>query len=159
MAVEDAEKVVEWRNNPKNRVWFFDQKEFTVEQHLKWFASRPENRYDCVFCDRNYHPIGTLNFISEGNGEAEAGRLLGEVEYRGRGLAKEALCAWLKYGFEDLGFDYIYGNTKVQNLPNINLNIRIGYFIESLLNQEGDSEELYYRMILTKQRFYLLNNV
>lgn len=156
MRAEDAEYIVKWRNDPDIRKWMFDRECLTIDEHLDWFKNREENRYDCVFCDlESEKPIGTLNFNVDADSlKAEGGKLLGDKKYRRKGLAKESFVAWLDFGFNKLNLKEVYVNTKVINVPNINLNIKIGFMIEKIYEQKIDGNiEKYFKMNLYHERF------
>ena len=129
MREEDAPYVVKWRTDPEIRKWMFNQEELTMESHMNWFRQRSQsNRVDFVICNKITNEcIGTLNVINIENQRAEAGKMLGNKEYWGRGYAKEAFRLWLNYGFENLGFKKIYVRTMINNTPNIKLNEKLGF--------------------------------
>jgi RimJ/RimL family protein N-acetyltransferase len=83
-------------------------------------------------------PIGALAFLEYKNPQrrAELRKLIGEPDYRGRGLAEEATRLWVDYGFNGLGLDKIYVSTLQTHLSNIQLNERIGFQVEGLLKNE-----------------------
>jgi|APSaa5957512576_1039674.scaffolds.fasta_scaffold07957_2 RimJ/RimL family protein N-acetyltransferase len=130
----DSDLIVSWRNSLEVRSMLVDTDKLTIETHLKWFKSSRCNRIDYVFCENTKgKAIGTVNFknIDELVGSAEAGKLLGDVSFRKKGLAKEAFLAWMKYGFDVLGLKKIYIFTRKNNIGNINLNMAIGFnFVE-----------------------------
>ena len=128
MLIEDAPDVVRWRNNPGIKKWMISQDTLTVDSHMKWFDSRTEGRVDFMICDiKTRKSIGTVNYRIIESGVAESGRILGEKEYHAKGYASEAARIWLKYGFNYLHFEKILAKTKSDNIPNINLNIRLGF--------------------------------
>jgi RimJ/RimL family protein N-acetyltransferase len=83
-------------------------------------------------------PIGALAFLDYKNPQrrAELRKLIGEPDFRGRGLAEEATRLWIDYGFNGLGLDKIYVSTLQTHLSNIQLNERIGFQVEGLLRNE-----------------------
>lgn len=128
MVSDDAPYIVQWRNDPEIMKWMFNQNKLSVESHLKWFHSRNPNRIDYVICDSvDAKPIGTLNYVHNENGEAEAGKMLGNKEYWGKGYAREAFELWMEYGFTHLGFDKIVIYTMATNFGNIKLNEKLGF--------------------------------
>ena len=128
MSEEDAPYIVEWRNDPEIKKWMFNQEEITIESHLNWFRKRSSNRLDYMICDKQTNlPIGTVSFSNIEDKKAEAGKMIGNKKYRGKGYAKEAYTLWLKYGFSELNLEEIYGRTMIDNISNIKLNENIGF--------------------------------
>lgn len=156
MVEDDASYVVKWRNDPSIRKWMFNQELLTVESHLKWFFNKDNsNRFDYIICDKaTNNPIGTLNFTNIENDTAEAGKMIGNKDYWGKGYAKESFILWLKYGFEKIGLSKIYVRTMVNNIPNIKLNEKLGFKIKEetiILHDENRYNVLI--MELNKQSF------
>lgn len=128
MKEEDAEYVVKWRNDPEIKKWMFNQEELTIEKHLKWFRLPRKGRMDYVICDKETEkPIGTVNFTNIKDKTAEAGKLLGDFSYLGKGYAKEAFGLWIDVGFNVFGFENIYVLTQTLNKRNIALNKKLGF--------------------------------
>jgi len=146
--IEDADLIVKWRSDPEISKWVFS-KPPTKEEHLEWFYELKPNRLDYVICLKDSRiggflstciqkeiPIGTVNYKNINCSYVETGKILGDRSQRGKGLAREAFTLWLKYGFEQLGFECIYARTKIANKRNIKLNIQIGFVIEKVTDDD-----------------------
>ena len=83
-------------------------------------------------------PIGVMAFLDfdAPQKKAELRKLIGDAEYRGRGLGKEATKLWLNFGTATLGLTKIYLNTLETNVRNIKLNQELGFQIEGILRDE-----------------------
>lgn len=83
-------------------------------------------------------PIGALAFLNHDANQrrAELRKLVGDTEYRGKGLAEEATRLWMAYGLDALQLEKIYVSTLQADLGNIKLNERIGFQVEGLLRDE-----------------------
>lgn len=83
-------------------------------------------------------PIGVLAFLDHDQVQrkAELRKLIGEPEFRGKGLAKEATKLWLQFGGAILGLKKIYLNTLDANIRNIKLNEELGFKVEGILRNE-----------------------
>ena len=139
MREEDAELIVQWRNDPKIRKWLFSTDPLTVQSHLEWFRRPKADRLDFVIRLRESdRPIGTVQYtnIDFQNTRAEAGKILGDRTQWGKGLAKEAFRLWLAFGFERLGLTHTYARTLATNHRNIKLNERLGFRVERVLREE-----------------------
>jgi len=143
MVLSDAEKVVEWRNNKDILKWMFKKNKISVEDHKKWFNSR-KKRYDYIILDKKkLKPIGTVNYVlnSKNKFVAEAGKLIGEQAYWGKGYAKEAFRIWIDFGFNNLSLKKIIVKTNVKNSKNIGLNLSLGFNKVKVIN-ESENEIL-----------------
>ncbi|MBQ4601458.1 MAG: GNAT family N-acetyltransferase [Clostridia bacterium] len=80
--------------------------------------------------------IGTCGFarIDEANATAEAGYVL-NPEYWGKGLATEALCAVIAFGFEKRGFNRIESRYMVDNHASRRVMEKSGMSFEGVLRQ------------------------
>ncbi|MDX1700232.1 MAG: GNAT family protein, partial [Melioribacteraceae bacterium] len=87
---------------------------------------------------KNKKPIGLLSLlnIDEDNSKAEMRKMIGDVNYRGKGYAKEATSAWLHFSTEFKKINKIYINTVETNLQNVSINRRLGLQLEGLLKKE-----------------------
>ena len=83
-------------------------------------------------------PIGLLAFFDydKVQRKAELRKLIGEPEFRGKGLAKEATKLWIQFGISNLGLKKIYLNTIDTNIRNIKLNEELGFKVEGILRNE-----------------------
>lgn len=132
MTEADAELAVRWRNADRVREACFGQQKLTVESHLNWFRSR-RSREDWIFREKaSGAGIGILHLkdIDTKNGIAEFGKLVGDAEFLGKGFAKEASYAFLKYAFESLGLRKVFIRTFADNRDNLALNYRLGFRAE-----------------------------
>ena len=111
----------------------------TVEKTEKWFASHESdnNRYDAVI-EADGIPVGTIGLLSidRKNSKAEYYIAMGETEYKGKGIAKEASRLILAYGFEKLGLNRIYLFTETENTIAQQLFERVGFVKEGILKQD-----------------------
>ena len=83
-------------------------------------------------------PIGAMAFLdhSKQQQRAELRKLIGDPNYRGKGLAEEATKLWINYGAHGLGLKKIYVSTLQTQIANVRLNERIGFQVEGLLRNE-----------------------
>lgn len=97
-----------------------------------------ENNVVGVITLTNSKAIGLLAFLDFDKTQlkAELRKLIGEPEYRGKGLAKEATRCWIEHGFANLGLRKIYLNTLDTNFRNIRLNEELGFKVEGILRNE-----------------------
>lgn len=84
-------------------------------------------------------PIGLMGFLhyDKKNNKAELRKLIGEPDYRGKGLGKKSTKLWLNYGLNGLKLRKIYLYTYDTNLRNIRINIEMGFQLEGVFKQEN----------------------
>jgi len=141
MVLLDAEKVVEWRNNENILKWMFKKNKISVDDHVNWFKSR-KNRYDYIIVDKiKSKPIGTVNYVLNSKNEAEAGKLIGDQNYWGKGYAKEAFRIWINFGINNLSLKKIIVKTNPNNIKNIGLNLSLGFKKDKII-KENDKKML-----------------
>lgn len=136
---EDIPKKVEWINNSENNQFLHYDIPLSVVGTEKWFDSHrgEENRYDAVI-EADGMPVGTIGLINidRKNNKAEYYIAMGEVAYKGRGVAKEASRLLLQYGFGELGLNRIYLFTETRNVAARKLFEKIGFVREGLIKQD-----------------------
>ncbi len=74
----------------------------------------------------------SLQNINPRNQSAEYAIILGDKEYWGKGIAKEASQLILKHGFEELNLHRIYCGTSVKNIPMQKLAGSLGFVQEGV---------------------------
>ncbi len=135
----DIPKKVEWINNPENNRFLHYDIPICVEKTEKWFDSHfgDESRYDAVI-EVDGVPVGTIGLlnIDRKNGKAEYYIAMGEINYKGKGVAKEASRLLLSYGFEDLSLNRIYLFTEIENIVAQKLFEIIGFRKEGIIRQD-----------------------
>ena len=139
MQEEDAETVVGWRNARETAAMFFVPPP-SLAEHRRWFRGRRRGRADYMIIRRDEdRPVGVVNFrhVDIERGVAEGGKLLGDMQSRGQGMAKEAFAAWVLYGFGRLGLQRVMIRTREDNNTNIHLNRKLGFHIEDRYRQQA----------------------
>ena len=135
----DIPKKVEWINNPENNQFLHYDIPISVEGTEKWFDSHEgeTTRFDAVI-EADSVPVGTIGLleIDRKNSKAEYYIAMGETEYKGKGVAKEASRLILSYGFEELGLNRIYLFTEVENVAAQKLFERVGFAREGVIRQD-----------------------
>ena len=83
-------------------------------------------------------PVGMMAFLDYDRMQkkAELRKLIGEVQQRGKGLAKKATELWIRYGVSTMGLKKIFLSTLEANVRNIRLNEELGFKVEGILRNE-----------------------
>ena len=136
----DTDLILRWRARPDVANQLFSERPPTRNEHDLWF-SKLQNRDDriemIIVAHEGNFPIGTigLNHIDRKIGDAEYGIMLGEQEWRGKGMAREASALIIDYSFETLGLQKLWLRVFFDNMPARSLYYRLG-FIEDPLKSE-----------------------
>jgi UDP-4-amino-4,6-dideoxy-N-acetyl-beta-L-altrosamine N-acetyltransferase len=130
LSLEDASRVVAWRNRADVAAQLFSARPPTMDEHLAWFRalSRRTDRVEFVI-ETDGRPVGSIGLsnLDLGRGEAEYGILLGDPEARGKGVALAASRALLRYAFTDLDLNLVRLELFADNVAARNLYTRLGF--------------------------------
>ena len=142
MVFEDTDLILRWRSRPDVASQLFSQRPPTRAEHEAWFSRLQESddRIEFVIVVRETQsPIGTigLSHMDREKREAEYGIMLGEPEWRGQGLAREASDLLLDYAFESLGLQRVRLNLFADNSSARTLYERLGFLEETSLAGEA----------------------
>lgn len=113
----DIENKVKWINDDENNRYLHYELPLEVEKTKDWYLKIKDrqDRYDAVIEYDNI-PVGIIGLLSINDEQAEYYVTLGEKEYRGKGIAKEATYLLLEYAFSELKLRKIYLYTETENL-------------------------------------------
>ena len=129
----DIELTRLWRNQDGIRHWFVNSEIISPEQQKDWWKHYLVRDNDLMFIiewKRENRPIGTaaLYEIDRVARSAKFGRLMiGEMEARGKGLAKEATWLLCKFGLENLSLEQIYIEILSHNYSVFKKYLDVGY--------------------------------
>ena len=128
--IKDARKSYKWRNDKE--VFKYTGNTYnnyiSYEVELEWIRRviRNANEYRCAI-EVNGVYVGNI-YLTDIDGEsAEYHIFIGEKEYWGMGVAKEASRQILKYGFEERGLKSIYLQVRENNVRAIRLYEKLGF--------------------------------
>jgi len=137
---DDYKTSIKWRND--DEIWNMvgGPKYFVSEAYeKKWVEDaifNSSNKLILAICLKktNEH-IGYvyLNNISWKNKNASFAKLIGEKEFWGKGLAKEATLLLLYHGFIVLGLERIEARQLVDNIKSIKVNEKCGFKTEGMM--------------------------
>lgn len=142
----DIPKKVEWINNPANNRFLHYDIPLSIEKTERWFNSHlgEDTRYDAVI-EVDGVPVGTIGLLSidRKNSKAEYYVAIGEIPYKGKGVAKKASKLILQYGFDVLQLNKIYLYTETENNAAQRLFESVGFVKEGLIKQDIARGEKY----------------
>jgi RimJ/RimL family protein N-acetyltransferase len=140
----DLPVMLQWRNRPAVRRWFFHSQEILPEAHRRWFKRYLETPDDYHFiletADAQGRPIGqiSLSNVDFETGKAEIGRLvIGAAELRGRGLGAIAMRGVSEFANRQWGISEIFGLIRSDNAAIIKTATAAGFALEQLGEGRG----------------------
>ena len=101
----DAENLVRWRSSEDVYKYAKNPSPISMQEHENWFAeycARPHEIRAIITHKKTNDDIGTVGGIIEGE-TFELSYYIGEHEYRGQGLASEAIEAMIRYVLHSAG--------------------------------------------------------
>ena len=138
LRIEDAYTSVKWRNDPEVFKYTGNtySQEITIESEIEWIRkviSKP-NDYRCaILADDVY--VGNIYLTDITNEKADYHIFIGEKDYWGKGVAREASQLILEYAFSHLQLKWVELRVKKQNNRAIALYIALGF---KSFKDEGD---------------------
>lgn len=148
----DTENIIRWRNKEFVKNNFIYREAFTIQSHEKWL----KNMVDVgkavqfmIYVKEERVPIGSvyLKDIDHVHKKAEYGIFIGEEEYLGRGLGKEAAKLVLRYGFEDLLLHKVFLRVFSYNQAALLSYKKAGFVEEGYFKDEVKIQDHYYDIV------------
>jgi RimJ/RimL family protein N-acetyltransferase len=140
--LKDIPYRVLWLNDPKVNKLISDGKpeKTTLAKEKKWFAEyrKLKNKKYFTICDDD-KPIGYmgLSHISKTNKKADLFILIGDGDYRGKGIAKQSLSWLIDYAFKKLKLHKIALSVYEDNLPAVRLYKSVGFVKEGRIKDDA----------------------
>ncbi len=153
MTVEDTDRIVAWRNNPRVRHNFIYQELFTPETHLNWIRTQVDTGkvVQFIICEKDSdRPVGSVYFrdISKEHHKAEYGIFIGEDDAVGKGYGSEACKKACAYAFTTLKLHKIILRVYADNRAAIASYEKAGFEREAYLRDEVFTQGAYHDIIL-----------
>lgn len=135
----DIPTKIKWVNNPANNAFLHYDIPIEIEKTERWFDNNlgRKDRYDGLI-EADGVSVGLIGLLSidQKNRKAEYYILIGEIGYKGKGIAKEASRQIIDYGFHKLGLNRIYLFTETENITAHKLFERVGFVKEGCLKSD-----------------------
>lgn len=143
----DSKKLKEWFDDEVGRYFILTRatsKIYNVETLIE-----DEHHILGIITAKDKTPIGLMAFLDydKSQHKAELRKLIGDPNYRGKGLGKEATKLWVQYGISNLGLHKVYLNTLQTNVRNIRLNEELGFKVEGIQRDECFIDSKYYDLL------------
>ncbi len=141
MSSEDLEKRVEWLNNHIVRETLLMRFPISIDETRIWFEktlSDPSRQDFIIKLKETGEPIGFAGYVGIDwvHRKAEPFIAIGEVEAWGKGYGTEVVHLLLDYGFNELGFNRMYGFMLDNNPGALKMDLKAGFIEEGLLKDD-----------------------
>ena len=135
---EDAYTSVKWRNDPEVFKYTGNtyKHEIKIENELEWIRKVMANPHDyrcAILADGLY--VGNIYLTDIHDGTAHYHIFIGDKNYWGKGIAKQASLLILDYGFRVLKLKEIQLRVRKENVSAYNLYLKLGF---KEVKQEGE---------------------
>lgn len=136
---KDIKNKITWINNPENNQFLHYDLPLEYQKTIKWFEGIKgrADRFDAVIEADNI-PVGLIGLlnIDRKNKKAEYYICMGETQYKGKGVAKEASLLLLTYAFETELLNRVYLYTEVENVSAQKLFDNLGFEREGIIKDD-----------------------
>ena len=150
ISFEHSRFIVEWRNELSHL--FLEEKKLTIVDQNQFISQYFRyDRVDFVLCVNDTRkPIGVFSLCKLNSASPEIGKLLGVLEFQGRGIAKKATSCLIDFALNTLDFNSISSLTLKENHINIKLNETLGF---EIISEEFINKKVFLKMLLKKESF------
>lgn len=126
-----SSSIIKWRNDLSNHPLMTTQTKLN-NQTQKEFLDKYNNldRLDFILIHLSSKKfIGSFSITKISTDLPEIGKLLGDKSFRGKCLGYKSTKLLLFFAFNYLKIEKLYAKTRKDNIPNINLNKKLGFKI------------------------------
>lgn len=133
---KDKQKIIGWIEDIQGRDFFLSRID-DIELATDVIIKDPKHIFGLVLKDGV--PIGIMSYMNydKKNRKAELRKIIGDLDYRGKGYGKKATNLWLSYGINCLNLRKIYLYTFENDLRNIRINLDMGFQLEGIFRKEN----------------------
>lgn len=136
---KDIPLKVEWVNDVSNNTFLHYDIPLEIDKTERWYENnkRRTDRFDGVI-EADGIPVGLIGLlcIDQRNSKAEYYILVGNTDYKEKGIAKKASIQIINYGFYELKLNRIYLYTEIENIKAQRLFEAIGFNKEGCLKED-----------------------
>ena len=140
---DDIEQVRVWRNQLEIRTWFLHDDIISMEQQQEWYKryrEKPDDLMVMVEIKDTGTPIGSIALYNTDmeRHRSEIGRIMiGNLEYTGKGYAREAMQCIIDAVFTHTPLEEIYLEVKGDNDSAIHLYKRCSFITTGKMFKKG----------------------
>ncbi|MGM8366489.1 UDP-4-amino-4,6-dideoxy-N-acetyl-beta-L-altrosamine N-acetyltransferase [Virgibacillus sp. W0181] len=155
--------MLQWRNEERIRKSMYNEKVITFDEHMSWYENKSKSNEDVYFVFLiDEEPVGIIYFnrINIPYFKCEWGFYIGKPNsFKGAGTIMGIL--GLKYAFEELGLNKVYGEVLVTNEGSLKYHEKLGfkkeaYFKQHIMKNDTFKDVIIYGLI--KEEWYKDNH-
>ena len=126
--LDDAELLLEWRNDPSTRSRSLDPSVIELEPHVAWLGRRLGNPANCrvYIAERDEHPVGQLRVERAAAAQGIVSVSL-DAGARGTGLGAELIATGTVRAASELSLSQVTAIVKDDNLASFHAFTKAGY--------------------------------
>lgn len=158
MLLSDVPLKVRWINDERNNQFLHYDLPLEIEKTEIWFNRNKDkdDRFDgIIICDSI--PVGVIGLLNIKDKHAELYITVGEVKYKGRGIAQRACLLMLSQAFTQRKLDSVYLFTECENMAAQHVFEKIGFKNKTLKRNDalnrGKLVDRYFYSILKEDYF------
>jgi len=133
----DCKQIWEWRNDPDDSKFSFNQKFITLESHIEWFDFNIKNEKIIFYIiESNDIPVGQVRLEMLEFSQAEVHITIGK-QFRSKGIALRALYL-VEEQIKDLKIDLLLAHIKPDNINSVILFLKSGFIFSNYYEFKGN---------------------
>jgi RimJ/RimL family protein N-acetyltransferase len=143
---EDAERLLQWRNDPETRRWYLQRARVPRRDHEGWLSMKLADR-DCriYIVEQRGTPVGQMRIERTGPAAAEVS-LSVDVAARGRGIGAEMLKRAAAQARRELRAKKLLAHVRRENVPSAIAFLKAGFRFTGLERCNGAITYVFVRM-------------
>jgi RimJ/RimL family protein N-acetyltransferase len=146
--MDDAERLLAWRNEAETRRWSFSSEEIGTDEHRAWLARRlADPGTQLLIAERDGAAIGQVRFDLDGDRDGTAEISVGlDPAARGRGLGAAVIAAGVERAFAGQDIGRVVARVKAANLASARAFLDADFDESEGEAHEGEEVRLYTRV-------------
>lgn len=156
---KDLQKIMEWRALPEVTRYMYTDPKLTLEIQKEWYHKIMKSKngfYWIIEFDDVSIGMLTINEIDEVNKKCSWGYYIGDISFRGKGIARILECNVYDYVFYELNLNKLCSEVFEFNGKVIAIHKKFGSEIEGILKDHIRKNNKFYNVVamgITKQRW------
>ncbi|MCB9058572.1 MAG: GNAT family N-acetyltransferase [Calditrichae bacterium] len=162
MQKKEIDTIVEWLSSEEIRNTFIGLFPKTKKELESYFLKSKDKEYFSIYYKRSSF-VGFIGAERKDDisKKLEMKKLVGDSNFRGKGIGKSATFLFLYHIFNNYNFNKVFIHSMDTNIKNINLNSKFGFSLEGFLFKEMQINDVYHdviRMGLLKEKWFEIYN-
>jgi RimJ/RimL family protein N-acetyltransferase len=144
---EDAERLLQWRNDPETRRWYLQRARVPRRDHEGWLSLKLADRACRIYIvEERGTPVGQLRIERTAPGAAEVS-LSVDAAARGRGIGSAMLTRAAAAARRELRAKKLLAHVRPENVPSAVAFLKAGFRFTGLERHGGAVTYVFVRML------------